>query len=203
MRTSITKCVEALLTCSARHTLSSTMHKRGDKLMTFPWFFFVSMLLTLCVVSQVLMSASRFRQGISSDRILRAFEFLRRRLDEADEVVRQEAEEARKSAQSPASQDAPDTPGPVESGSARPGGSWSSAKLVLTPQQKREAEAREKKRTEERTRAMNRGKIMSSQKRTQLPVVGKAGLVALMGDLDSLQQRVQGGWKLVVRAGDG
>lgn len=156
------------------------------------------------------MSASRFRHGISPERILRAFEFLRKRSQEADEVARKEADEALRSANEGGSSGAEastDTggkePGKVESPPSASGRSWASAKLVMTPEMKREAERMQQKKDAEKARAAKRGKMLSFERKMEAPLLGKAGLVALVGDLESLQERVQGGWKLVVRAGDG
>lgn len=125
------------------------------------------------------MFASKYRGGISSKRILKAFEFLKKRSEEATLAAQREAEALEKmdqvSAEDSDVEKANETPtGDGEESEENPEESSYGIKRRRPPWE-RNAESR-------------------------LPK-GGAGLVSLMGDVSSMEQRIQGGWNLVIKAG--
>lgn len=126
------------------------------------------------------MFASKYPGGISSKRIINAFEFLRQRSEEAALAARREASALRKQAQA-ASVENPEQQQAEESPAAGEGeGAESSAEGSLGLERRPAPWVRNAEST--------------------LPK-GGAGLVSLMGDMSSLEQRIQGGWNLVIKAG--
>ncbi|CAM9514000.1 unnamed protein product, partial [Laminaria digitata] len=129
---------------------------------------------------QVLLFASKYPGGISSKRIINAFEFLRKRSEEAALAARREASALRKQAQA-ASAENPEQQQAEEPPAAGEGeGAESSAEGSLGLERRPAPWVRNAEST--------------------LPK-GGAGLVSLMGDMSSLEQRIQGGWNLVIKAG--
>ena len=111
---------------------------------------------------------------------MKAFEFLRKRSEEAALAARREASALRKqaeaaSAENPEQQQAEDDPASGE-------------------RQGRENAAEKPLDLERRPPPWVRNA------ESTLPQ-GGAGLVSLMGDMSSLEQRIQGGWNLVIKAG--
>lgn len=124
---------------------------------------------------QVLMFASKYPGGISSKRIINAFEFLRKRSEEAALAARREASALRKQAEAAEPQQTEEDPA---SGEGKEG--ENPVKDSINLERKPAPWVRNAEST--------------------LPQ-GGAGLVSLMGDMSSLEQRIQGGWNMVIKAG--
>lgn len=130
------------------------------------------------------MFASKYPGGISSKRIINAFEFLRKRSEEAALAAQREASALRKQAQAasagnPEQEQTEEDPASAEGGE----GEKSAENPVENPID-----------LEQRTPPWVKNAESTLPK-------GGAGLVSLMGDMSSLEQRIQGGWNLVIKAG--
>lgn len=128
----------------------------------------------------MLLFACKYNGGVSSKRIINAFEFLKKRSDDAALAAQREAAELRRKAQK-TSADA----GGAEDYQNMPG------------EEDEEDLSGEPSELLRRRRA--RLKI-TDQAKNDFPK-GGAGLVSLMGDLSSLETRIQGSWNLVIKAG--
>lgn len=127
------------------------------------------------------MFACKYNGGVSSKRIINAFEFLKKRSEEAALAAQREATELRQKAQQALTgaggeeEDDQNTPGDEEAEENSEDGSG----LVVR-----------------RTARL----VIEDQAEKDFPK-GGAGLVSLMGDLSSLETRIQGNWKLTIKAG--
>lgn len=122
------------------------------------------------------MLAFKYKGGISKNRIIKAFDFLKQRSDEASLAARREASMIQKQEEQQRQED---------------------ADAAVTAGDTGDGEQTEK--TEEELFGLKRAPWEKNADGT-LPV-GGAGLVSLMGDMSSLEQRIQGGWTLAIRAG--
>ena len=129
---------------------------------------------------QVLMFASKYPGGISSKRIINAFEFLRKRSEEAALAAQREASSLRRQAQAASEQEKTEEDPASAQGERRE----NSAKNPI----------------ENPIELERRPPPWVKNAESLLPT-GGAGLVSLMGDMSSLEQRIQGGWNLVIKAG--
>ncbi|CAM9252814.1 unnamed protein product [Pylaiella littoralis] len=128
---------------------------------------------------KVLMFASKYKGGISKNRIINAFDFLKKRSEEASLAARREASALRKQ------------------------------------QEKRQQEEEKEEEEEERARAEDGLEAKQDKSEQEMFALkkapwkkntestlpeGGAGLVSLMGNTSNLEQRIQGGWTLVIKA---
>ncbi|CAB1105150.1 unnamed protein product [Ectocarpus sp. CCAP 1310/34] len=132
---------------------------------------------------QVLTFASKYKGGISKNRIIAAFDFLKQRSEEASLAARREASLIRKQQQQAQDDaDAAAAAAAAEKENGEEGGS-----------------GRKREKTEEELFALKKTPWEKNTEST-LPQ-GGAGLVSLMGDMSKLEERIQGGWKLTIKAG--
>ncbi|CAM9383114.1 unnamed protein product [Scytosiphon promiscuus] len=129
---------------------------------------------------QVLMLAFKYKGGISKNRIMKAFDFLKQRSDEASLAARREASMIRKQQEQQRQDDA----------------DAAAAAGVIAGD---DAEGEKTEKTEEELFGLKRAPWEKNAD-SALPE-GGAGLVSLMGDMSSLEQRIQGGWTLAIKAG--
>lgn len=129
---------------------------------------------------QVLMFASKYKGGISKNRIIKAFDFLKQRSDEAALAARREAAVLRKQQEKQQAQDDAD----AAAAAAAEGG---------------DGQKGEEEKSDQEVFALKR-KPWEKNAKSTLPE-GGAGLVSLMGDMSSLEQRIQGEWTLAIKAG--
>lgn len=127
------------------------------------------------------MFASKYKGGISKNRIIAAFDFLKQRSEEASLAARREASLIRKQQQQ-AQDDADAAAAAAENENGEEGGSGG-----------------KQEKTEEELFALKKTPWEKNAEST-LPQ-GGAGLVSLMGDMSNLEERMQGGWKLAIKAG--
>lgn len=128
------------------------------------------------------MFASKYKGGISKNRIIKAFDFLKQRSDEASLAARREAAVLRKQQENQQAQDDAAAAAAAEGGDGSGDGQ----------------EGKEEK-SEQEVFALKR-KPWEKNAKSALPE-GGAGLVSLMGDMSSLEQRIQGEWTLAIKAG--
>ncbi|CAM9943874.1 unnamed protein product [Ectocarpus sp. 6 AP-2014] len=131
---------------------------------------------------QVLTFASKYKGGISNNRIIAAFDFLKQRSEEASLAARREASLIRKQQQQ--AQDDADAAAAAaaENENGEEGGSGG-----------------KQEKTEEELFALKKTPWEKNAENTLQQ--GGAGLVSLMGDMSNLEERIQGGWKLTIKAG--
>lgn len=126
------------------------------------------------------MFACKYNGGVSSKRIINAFEFLKKRSDEAAVAAQREAAELRRKAQKP-----PAVAGGEEYDKNMPD----------------EEDAEDLSGEPSELLRRRRARLTNiDQAKNDFPK-GGAGLVSLMGDLSSLETRIQGSWNLVIKAG--
>lgn len=126
------------------------------------------------------MFASKYKGGISKNRIIKAFDFLKQRSDEAALAARREAAALRKQQEKQQAQDDAD----AAAAAAAEGG---------------DGQKGEEEKSDQEVFALKR-KPWEKNAKSTLPE-GGAGLVSLMGDMSSLEQRIQGEWTLAIKAG--
>lgn len=129
------------------------------------------------------MLAFKYKGGISKNRIIKAFDFLKQRSDEAALAARREASMIRKQQEQQRQQQQDDADAAAAAG-------------VITDDNGGESKT---EKTEEELFGLKRAPWEKNADST-LPE-GGAGLVSLMGDMSSLEQRIQGGWTLAIKAG--
>ncbi|CAM9356048.1 unnamed protein product [Hapterophycus canaliculatus] len=132
---------------------------------------------------QVLMLAFKYKGGISKNRIIKAFDFLKQRSDEASLAAKREASMIRRQQEQQRQAQQEDANAAVAVG-------------VIAADSD---EGGKKEQTEEELFGLKRAPWEKNADST-LPE-GGAGLVSLMGDMSSLEQRIQGGWTLAIKAG--
>lgn len=132
------------------------------------------------------MSASRYKGGISKNRIIKAFDFLKQRSEEASLAARREASLLRKQQEQQARDDA-DAAAASAAAEEAEGGVGGDG-----------GENGEEKSQEELFRLKRTPWVKNAE---SAPPQGGAGLVSLLGDVSSLEQRLQGGWTLAIKAG--
>eukprot|EP00752_Nemacystus_decipiens_P010614 g9452.t1 len=138
---------------------------------------------------QVLMFASKYKGGISKNRIIKAFDFLKQRSEEASLAARREAAVLRKQQQKQQqAQDDADASAAAASTAAAEGGDGSV-----------DGQEGEQEKSDQEMFALKR-KPWEKNAKSAVPT-GGAGLVSLMGDMSSLEQRIQGEWTLAIKAG--
>lgn len=131
------------------------------------------------------MFACKYQGGMSSKRIMKAFEFLKKRSEEAVRASEREAAELQKQAQAAAAKasgDASEQEGPEETPVT--GGD----------------ETNNEENSAENPYGLKRRRAPYLSVENTFPK-GGAGLVSLLGDVSSLEQRIQGGWNLVIKTG--
>lgn len=141
----------------------------------------------IAAADQVLMFASKYKGGISKGRIIKAFDFLKQRSEEASLAARREAAVLRKQQEKQQAQDDADVAAAATAAAAAGGDGGGDGKEGEQEKSDQEMFALKRKPWEKNTQST-------------LPE-GGAGLVSLMGDMSSLEQRIQGEWTLAIRAG--
>ena len=125
------------------------------------------------------MFASKYRGGISSKRIINAFEFLKKRSEEAALAAKREAAVLEREA----------TLAVANSGQ------------TTTNETSEDDKNATNRNFEENSSGVKRRRPpWEDEAKSSFPK-GGAGLVSLMGDASSLEKRIQGGWNLVIKAG--
>lgn len=113
---------------------------------------------------------SKYKGGISKNRIINAFDFLKQRSEEASLAARREASMIRKQQEKQQQQQARDE----------------------------DEEEGQQEKSEQELFALKKTPWEKNAEST-LPK-GGAGLVSLMGDMSNLEGRIQGGWTLAIKA---
>lgn len=126
------------------------------------------------------MFAFKYKGGISKNRIMKAFDFLKQRSEEASLAARREAAVLRK--QQEKQQQAQDD-----------------ADAAAAAEEDGDEEEGKQEKSDQEVFALKR-KPWEKNAKNDLPN-GGAGLVSLMGDISSLEQRIQGEWTLAIKAG--
>lgn len=139
---------------------------------------------------QVLLFASKYKGGISKTRIIKAFDFLKQRSEEASLAARRETAVLRKQQEKQQAQDGVDAAAAaaVVAAAAAEGGDGGG-----------DGKGGKQEQSEQEVFALKKAPWKKNAENT-LPQ-GGAGLVSLMGDVSSLEQRIQGEWTLAIRAG--
>lgn len=123
------------------------------------------------------MFASKYKGGISKSRIINAFDFLKKRSEEASLAARREASALRKQREKRLQEEEVE-----EQDRAQEGG----------------GEEAKQEQSEQEMFALKKTPWKKNAEKT-LPK-GGAGLVSLVGDTSDLEQRIQGGWSLAIKA---
>eukprot|EP00903_Cladosiphon_okamuranus_P009413 g8977.t1 len=131
---------------------------------------------------QVLMFASKYKGGISKNRIIKAFDFLKQRSEEASLAARREAAALRRQQEKQAQDDAD-----------------AAAAAAASAEGTKGVDGKKQEKTDQEVFALKK-KPWEKNASSDFPK-GGAGLVSLMGDMSSLEQRIQGEWTLAIKAG--
>lgn len=133
------------------------------------------------------MFATKYRGAISSSRVINAFDFLRKRSEEASLAAQREARALEREAQKAA------TLGDVTEADNALAETDSPSDAEATDKEREEAESG--------SLGMKRPGPSWGFSAEQESPQGGAGLVSLLGDVASLEERIQGGWNVAIKAG--